>query len=97
MAIRRLVIDVLIPHEPSEINYAEKLSELDGVEGVTVHVLEVDAKTKTVEITIEGGALSFEDIKDVINRLGGSIHSVDRVSAGTSIVDSRARGEEEGC
>jgi len=96
MTIRRLVIDVLIPHEPSEIVYAERLSELNGTEGATVHVLEVDEKTKTVEITIEGEALSFEDIKEIIEELGGSVHSVDRVSAGSRIVDSKAKGEEEG-
>ena len=39
MTIRRLVIDVLIPHEPNEITYAEKLSQFSGVEGVTLHVL----------------------------------------------------------
>jgi len=96
MAIRRLVIDVLIPHEPNEIVYAERLSELDGTDGVTVHVLEVDEKTKTLEITIEGDGLAFEGIRKVIEKLGGSVHSIDRVSAGSKIVDSRARGEEEG-
>ena len=94
MTVRRLVIDVLIPHDPSEIAYAEKISELDGIEGITVHVMEVDEKTKTVEMTIEGEALSFEDIKKVIEELGGSVHSVDRVSAGSRIVDSKAKGEE---
>lgn len=96
MTIRRLVIDVLIPHQPSEIVYAEKLSELDGTEGITVHVLEVDEKTKTVEMTIQGETLSFEDIKKVIEELGGSVHSIDRVSAGSKIVDSKADGWEEG-
>jgi hypothetical protein len=94
MTVRRLVIDVLIPHDPSEIVYAERISELDGIEGITVHVMEVDEKTKTVEMTIEGEALSFEDIKKVIEELGGSVHSVDRVSAGSRIVDSKAKGEE---
>ena len=96
MTVRRLVIDVLIPHEPGEIVYAERISELEGTEGVTVHVMEVDEKTKTVEMTIEGEALSFEDIKKVIEELGGAVHSVDRVSAGSRIVDSKAKGEEEG-
>lgn len=96
MAIRRLVIDVLIPHEPSEITYAKKLSELNRIEGVSLHVLEVDEKTKTVEMTIEGEALSLEDVKEVIEELGGSVHSIDRVSAGSRIIDSKAEGEEEG-
>ena len=96
MTIRRLVIDVLVPHQPSEIVYAEKLSKLDGIEGTTVHVLEVDQKTKTVEMTIEGEALVFKDIKKIIEELGGSVHSIDRVSAGSRIIDSKAEGQEEG-
>jgi len=89
MTVRRLVIDVLIPHDPSEIAYAERISELDGIEGITVHVMEVDEKTKTVEMTIEGESLPFEDIKKVIEGLGGSVHSIDRVSAGSRTVDSK--------
>lgn len=96
MAVRRLVIDMLIPHEPSEVTYAEKLSELNGVEGVTLHVLEVDEKTKTVEMTMEGENLSLEDVRAVIEELGGSVHSVDRVSAGSRVVDSKATGEGTG-
>ena len=96
MTVKRLVIDVLIPHDPGEIVYTEKISELEGTEGITVHVMEVDEKTKTVEMTIEGEALLFEDIKEIIEELGGSVHSIDRVSAGSRIVDSRAEGEGKG-
>lgn len=94
MPVRRLVIDVLIPHEPSEITYAEKISELEKTEGVTIHVLEVDERTKTIEMTIEGEDLSFEAIKKVIEELGGSVHSIDWVSAGVKIVESKAVEQE---
>jgi hypothetical protein len=96
MTIKKLVIDVLIPHQPGEIAYAERISELEGTEGITVHVIEVDEKTKTLEMTIEGEALSFENIKNAIEELGGSIHSVDRVSAGSRIINSREKDEVEG-
>jgi hypothetical protein len=96
MTVRRLVIDVLIPHHPSEVVYAKRISQLDGTEGVTVHLLEMDEKTKTVEMTIEGDALSLDAIRKSIEELGGSVHSVDRVSAGSRIVDSKAVGEQEG-
>ena len=81
MAIRKLVIDVLIPHEPGEIAFAEKISEMDGI-SVNIRVIEVDEKTKTTEMTIEGAGLSFEDIKKAIEEMGGSVHSVDQVFAG---------------
>jgi hypothetical protein len=92
MPIRRLVIDVLMPLEPSIVSYAEKLSQLHNTDGVNIHVLEIDEKTRTVEMTIEGDDLSFEAIKQVIEQMGGSVHSIDRISAGSRIVESKAEG-----
>lgn len=91
MTVRRLVIDVLIPHHPEVIEYAQRLSSLQGTDGLAVHVLEHDERTKTLEMTIEGEDLSFDSIRRVIEDMGGSIHSVDMVSAGSRIVESRAR------
>jgi hypothetical protein len=89
MPIRRLVIDVLMPLEPPIIFYAQKISGLRNTDGVNVHVIEIDERTRTVEMTVEGDDLSFEEIKNVIEELGGSVHSIDRVAAGTRIVESR--------
>lgn len=86
MALRRIVIDVLIPHDLSVVDLAEKIAEVEGVDGASVHVLEVDERTKTVEVTIDGASLSFDAIKDVTEELGGSVHSVDMVSAGSKLV-----------
>ncbi len=86
MQLRRLLIDVLIPHEPDLFVFAEGLCKLDKVDGLTIHVVEVDDKTKTVEITIEGEELSFDAIKQTIEDIGGSIHSIDEISAGSKIV-----------
>ena len=88
MQIRRLVVDVLIPYEPNVLSYAENIGDIEGVEGVTIRVLEVDEKTRTLEMTIEGEALSFEAISKAIEDLGGAIHSVDEVSAGARIVEA---------
>lgn len=88
--IKRVVIDVLIPHEPDVLEYADKISEIETVVGVNIHVLEHDEKTQTVEMTIEGEALPFQDIKQIIEDLGGSIHSIDQVSAGSKIIESKA-------
>ena len=96
MAVRRLVLDLLVPHEPSVVVYAERLSELNGVEGVTVDVIEADAQTKTLEVTMEGTALVFEDVAEVIKSLGGALHSVDEVSAGNRIVVTKGASRREG-
>ena len=96
MPIRRIVLDVLMSHDPGIVTYAERLSDLDGTDGVTVDVVEEDEQTKTVEVTFEGDNLSIDAIKAVIQELGGAVHSVDLVSAGDRIVEPQvARAEEE--
>lgn len=96
MPIRRIVLDVLMAHDPGIVTYAEKLSDLEGTDGVTVDVVEEDEQTKTVEVTFEGDNLSIDAIKAVIQELGGAVHSVDLVSAGDRIVEPQvARAEEE--
>jgi len=82
--INRLVIDVLIPHDPDVLEYAKKLAELDGVEELTVRVVEIDDRTKTLEMSISGRDLSFEEVSKAIEEIGGSIHSIDEVSARSS-------------
>ncbi len=89
MRIRRIVIDVLIPHEPNVIEYAEKISGLESVDGVTVYVSEIDERTKTLEMAIEGEDIPFDQVIRTIEELGGSLHSVDEVSAGSRIVAHR--------
>ena len=86
--IRKLVIDVLKPHHPSILEYADEISSVEGIDGVTIRVLEMDEKTESLEIAIEGRNVNFKEIKDIIEKLGGSIHSVDLVSAGKKLVES---------
>jgi len=95
LAVRRLVIDVLIPHDPDIIEFSESLAAIHGVDGVTVHVLEIDEKTKTIEITVEGHELTYSEIEEVIESHGGSIHSIDMVSAGKKLIDSQVTRREE--
>lgn len=91
MPIKRLVLDVLTPHEPNVVVYAEQLGQLDKVAGVTVRVVEQDEKTRTVEMVLEGESLPFDRIREVIEGLGGSVHSVDEVSTGSRIVPLQER------
>ena len=86
--LRRLVLDVLKPHKPENVIFALKLSEVKNVEGVNVSLMEVDQNTESLKITIVGNDLDFNEIKSVIEDLGGVIHSVDEVVAGKVIVES---------
>ncbi|RLG77564.1 MAG: hypothetical protein DRO12_01810 [Thermoprotei archaeon] len=82
MAIVRLVLDVLKSiRGPSIIDLAEKLSELKGINMVSVKVNEVDVETLTLTVVIEGDNIAFEDVRNVIEDMGGVIHSVDEVIA----------------
>ncbi len=86
--IRRLVLDVLKPHEPQSTVLAVKLSEIENVAGVNVTLAEIDQATESVKITIVGDDLDYSKIKKVIEDLGGVVHSIDEVVAGRVIVES---------
>ncbi|MBM3709409.1 MAG: hypothetical protein FJW61_03190 [Actinobacteria bacterium] len=85
--IRRIVLDVLKPHTPNLIEMAEQLADLPGVIGVDVSLKEMDQKVENVKITCEGDNINFEKVEKVIIMNGGSIHSLDKVSAGTSLIE----------
>ncbi len=85
--IRRIVVDVLKPHEPSIIELADKLSDIDGVEGVDIAINEIDSKVENAKITIEGSDLIYSKIVEVIRSIGGTVHSIDKVSGGKRLIE----------
>ena len=64
--LRRLVLDVLKPHEPSNVLLAVKLSEMENVDGVNLLLREMDQNTETLKITIVGDNLNFDKIRKVL-------------------------------
>lgn len=85
--IRRLVLDVLKPHKPSVVEVSEALSHLEGVEGVNIIINEIDQQVENAKVIIAGLSISFEDIKNKLEELGATIHSIDEVAAGKRIVE----------
>jgi hypothetical protein len=85
--IKRLVLDVLKPHYPLTLEYAKDLSELGSISGVNISLYEVDQQTENIKITIEGDNLNYEKIKEVIEDMGGVIHSIDEIAAGRRLVE----------
>lgn len=85
--IRRLVLDTLKPHDPTIIELAAELSELEGVSAVNISIYEMDRKVENAKITIEGEDISYSDVLEIIEELGGSVHSIDEVVAGKKIID----------
>ena len=85
--IRRLVLDVLKPHNPSVVELSEVLSHLEGVEGVNVIIYEIDQQVENAKVIVGGSSIDFESIKKRLEEMGATIHSVDEVAAGKRIVE----------
>ena len=85
--IKRIILDVLKPHTPSVIEVAERISDLEGISGVNISLEEVDAKTHSVKITIEGSHIEYDKVQRVLSGCGAEVHSIDGVSAGIKIVE----------
>lgn len=77
--IRRLMLDVLKAHIPNVVEFAHALAGSTADAEVSIRVLEMDDKTESLEVIIEGGDLDFDAITATINALGASVHSVDHV------------------
>ena len=78
--VTKVVLDVLKPHQPTILELSRLISELAGVKSVHTVLREVDADTETVVLTIEGPALDYNVLLDVIRGCSASVHSVDEVS-----------------
>jgi len=83
--LRRLVLDVLKPHNPTLPEFATKLSSMPGVDGVNVTLIEIDKDTETIKVTVDG-RLDYGNIRSAIEEWGGVVHSVDEVMAGVMVV-----------
>ena len=80
--IKKLVLDVLKPHEPSIILLAGKINEIKGVDFVDITIASVDRRVETAKITIEGSGFSYDKILKIINDYGATVKSIDRVATG---------------
>lgn len=84
--VKRLVLDVLKPHEPHLPELAARLSSVDGVDGVNVSLVEIDQDTESVKITIEGDNINLNRLKTVMSDCGAVIHSIDEVAVGKKLI-----------
>ncbi len=77
--VKRLVLDVLKPHQPNALEFSQALAKAGGDYRVCITVLEVDEKTETLKVVVEGDAIDFDAVQSGISDLGGSLHSIDEV------------------
>jgi len=77
--IKHLVLDVLKPHDPPLPEFASILAELKGVTKVDVNLIEMDEKTESLKLILEGTGINFDELKQHMGSMGAVIHSVDQV------------------
>ncbi|GCF12388.1 hypothetical protein Harman_03230 [Haloarcula mannanilytica] len=88
--VRRIVIDVLKPHDPPLVDFTERLTTEHTVVGVTASLVERDKEVQNVKLTIEGDGVDYASIQDAVEELGASVHSIDEVSCGERVIEERA-------
>ncbi|MCJ7428974.1 MAG: DUF211 domain-containing protein [Candidatus Nanohaloarchaeota archaeon QJJ-5] len=88
VAIRRLVLDVLKPHEPSLLELTKAVGNEESVSSINASLYEIDEKVENIKVTVQGDDIDFEAVKQVIEENAGSIHSVDEAVCGNEIIDA---------
>jgi uncharacterized protein len=88
--IRRLVLDTLKPLEVNIVDLARQLSEMEGVGAVNISIVEIDHKVENAKITIEGDDIRQKEVNRYLEDQGVSVHSIDEVVAGRTIIDDAA-------
>ncbi len=53
------MLDVLKPHEPTNVEVASAIGDLQDVDGVNLSLYEVDQQTENVKITVEGTNVNY--------------------------------------
>jgi len=79
VTVKRLVLDVLKPHQPNALEFSCKLAEVGNDYHVILTVLEVDENTETIQVEIKGNDINFEAVQLAITNMSGSLHSIDVV------------------
>ena len=85
--VRRIVLDVLKPHQPDLVEFARQIADLESVGGVDVAVIEIDKEVQNVKLTAQGDALDYDSITAAVQELGGTVHSLDDVACGEHVLD----------
>jgi hypothetical protein len=81
VSIKRVILDVLKPHQPNVIELSSAIAELGEDYWVRLTVIELDTKTETLQLEVSGSDLDFALIESTLKEMGASLHSIDEVEA----------------
>ncbi len=69
------------------LTLADKLGDIPGIHGVDITLFEIDNKVENIKITLEGDDIDYQEVAEVVQDAGGSIHSIDKVSTGRELIE----------
>lgn len=81
VTVKRILLDVLKPHELSIIELSKAICSINGIDEVEVIVSEVDSKTETIKVTIMGSQIEYDAVLKVIEKYGVSLKGIDEIRA----------------
>jgi hypothetical protein len=55
-----------------------------------------DNKVENIKITLEGDDIDFQDVAEVVQESGASIHSIDKCSTGKRLIDEVETPQDAG-
>jgi hypothetical protein len=79
VVVKRILLDVLKPHEPNSLEFSQAIARAGTDYRVCLTVIEMDEKTETLQLEVEGSSIDFESVESAITNMGGSLHSIDQV------------------
>ncbi len=79
VTVKRLVLDVLKPHQPDALAFCKELAQLGKDYRVSLSVDEMDENTQTLQLEIRSESIDPGPIEEAIVKMGASVHSVDKV------------------
>lgn len=87
--IRRIVIDAAIPTKGVTIvDVARELYKVAGVKAVRVTVDDVDVDVLGLAIVVEGVDIDYGELEEVLEKVGGVVHSIDEVVVGEYVPEA---------
>jgi hypothetical protein len=79
VSVKKIVLDVLKPHQPNALEFSQAIAEVGVDYRVRLTVLEMDENTETLQVEVTGNTIDFDAIQLVISNMGASLHSIDEV------------------
>ena len=79
VTVKRVVLDVLKPHQPNALDFCQEIARLGADYQVCLSVEEMDENTQTLQLEVRGNAIELEPIEAKIADMGASVHSIDLV------------------